>query len=168
MKWDTSCIDWERRIVERESLITCPVLYPREAEAAMRIFCGLHLVDVAKSPTVGSVSLPWILDFASVIFGSYDATSGQRLINNYFLLVSKKNGKALALDTKVATIDGFKNVSEVSVGDYVLGDDGVPTKVIDKSPIFINHACYKVTFSTDESVVCDAGHLWVTESHKES
>lgn len=93
-QWNTSCVDWEHRIVNGESLVTCPILYPREAEAAMKVFSALHLVDVAGSPTIGEVSRPWILDFASVIFGSYDAENGQRLINNYFLLVSKKNGKS--------------------------------------------------------------------------
>lgn len=94
MDWSTSCIDWERRIVAGESLVTCPVLYPHVAEQAMRIFSSLHIVDIPGSPTIGMVSRDWIMDFVRVIFGAYNQETGERLINKFFLLVSKKNGKS--------------------------------------------------------------------------
>lgn len=94
MEWSTSCLDWERRILARESLIAIPPLFPDEAEASLAYLRELRLKDVAGGPTMGEVCRPWILDFAAAIFGAYDAEKGRRLINEFFLLISKKNGKS--------------------------------------------------------------------------
>lgn len=93
-EWTTSCPDWRQRIVEGKSLIPFDPLFPAEAEAAMRIFRDLHIVDVAGSPRVGDVSRPWVMDFASSIFGAYEHETGRRLIREFFLLISKKNSKS--------------------------------------------------------------------------
>lgn len=75
-------------------------------------------------------------------------------------------GHALALDTEVPTPEGFKTVSEIAVGDYVYAPDGTPTKVIDKSPVYRDHACYKVTTSDGASVVVDENHKWTIQGYK--
>jgi phage terminase large subunit-like protein len=92
--WSTACPDWERRIVDGESLIPFSPLFPSEAEAGLEIFKELTAVDVAGSPKLGEISRQWILDFVSAIFGSYDPESGRRLIREFLLLISKKNGKS--------------------------------------------------------------------------
>ena len=94
MEWSTRCLDWERRIVAGESLIPCPPLFPEEAESALEVFNELRLVDVMGRPTLGEAGRPWLIDFVSSIFGSYDSESGRRLISEYFFLVSKKNSKS--------------------------------------------------------------------------
>lgn len=93
-EWKTSCLDWEDKIVKRQSLLPCEPLFPDEAEAALEVMKALRLVDVANSPTIGEVSADWIIDFARVFFGSYDNDTGNRLIKDFFLLVSKKNAKS--------------------------------------------------------------------------
>ena len=95
MKWSTACPDWERRIVARESLIPCDPLFPGEAAEALDIFQALRMVDAAGSPTMGEVSRPWVTRFVESIFGAYDPEEGRRLITEFFLLVSKKNGKSI-------------------------------------------------------------------------
>ncbi len=98
--WSTACLDWERRIVARESLIPFSPLFPDEAAAAMSVFTSLRLVDVEGKPTIGEVSPAWILDFAAAIFGAYDRHKvmdplvARSLIREFFLLVSKKNTKS--------------------------------------------------------------------------
>lgn len=94
MNWSTSCRDWESRVINRESLITFPPLFPGEADAALSVFRELRLVDVLGRPTLGEVGRPWLFDFVSAIFGSYDPESGRRLIQEFFLLISKKNSKS--------------------------------------------------------------------------
>jgi phage terminase large subunit-like protein len=89
----TACPDWAAKIVAGESIIPAP-LFPEEAAAAMAVFESLRIVDAAGSPTIGEAAPAWMLDFARAVFGAYDAESGRRLIRDFFLLISKKNGKS--------------------------------------------------------------------------
>ena len=93
MEWDTSCKDWEKRVVAGESLIPPPI-FPKEATKSLAEFKDLRLVDVLNRPTIGEIGRQWVFDFVSSIFGSYDVDSGRRLISEYFLLISKKNSKS--------------------------------------------------------------------------
>lgn len=92
--WSTACLDWERRIVERESLVPFQPLFPEQAEGAMAVFRDLRITDMAGRPTIGEACRPWVFDLPRALFGSYDAEAGRRLIREYMLLVSKKNWKS--------------------------------------------------------------------------
>lgn len=94
MEYTTACPDWERRIVARESLIALPPLFPEVAAEAWDMIGGFQLVDVAGQPLVRDASLPWSRDFVQTIFGAEDPETGRRLINEYFLMISKKNAKS--------------------------------------------------------------------------
>ena len=92
--WDTSCADWEDRIVEGRSLMPCKPLFPRVAEIALNIFKELILVDVIGSPKIGDVTRNWVYEFVEAIFGAYNPVEKKRLIKEFFLLISKKNTKS--------------------------------------------------------------------------
>lgn len=93
-EWTTACHDWEARIVAGLPLTPCPPLYPDQAEAALAIFKELRMVDAPGSPRMGDVVREWVLDFVAAIFGAYNAETGRRLIKEFMLLISKKNGKS--------------------------------------------------------------------------
>jgi len=101
--WSTACPDWETRIVENRSLIPFDPLFPAEAAAAMDIFKGLKLIDLPGHPTIGDVCRPWLFNFAEALFGAYDASTGRRLIQYFFLLVGKKNTKSTGAAGIMAT-----------------------------------------------------------------
>ena len=93
-KWETSCPDWEQRIVKGQTLIPFAPLFLENANEALETFDALRMVDAANSPTFGEICRDWIRDFVAQIFGSYDDQTGIRHITEYFMLISKKNGKS--------------------------------------------------------------------------
>lgn len=94
MEWSTACPDWERRIVARESLIPCGPLFPEVAADAWDRCSNFRLTDVAGQPLLGEAALPWLREFVMAVFGAEDPETGRRHINEFLLMVSKKNAKS--------------------------------------------------------------------------
>lgn len=92
-QWSTACTDWEARLVDGESIIPPPI-FPDQAAQALSIFRELRVSDLPGKPTFGECSEEWVFDFVKVIFGGYDAETGNQLIREYGLLISKKNTKS--------------------------------------------------------------------------
>lgn len=94
MDWTTACPDWEKRIVARQSLIPFDPLFPSEAEEALEVFGALRMVDATGSPLMCETVRDWVNQFVAAIFGAYDPDEGRRLVSEFMLLISKKNGKS--------------------------------------------------------------------------
>lgn len=93
----TACPDWETRIVKAQTLIPFEPLFHDAAIEALETFGALKIVDqgdAANAPCFEDVCRPWIKEFVAQIFGSYENDTGKRHITEYFLLISKKNGKS--------------------------------------------------------------------------
>jgi replicative DNA helicase len=69
-------------------------------------------------------------------------------------------GKALALETPVATPAGWTTMGELRVGDHVFDEKGQPCAVDYVSPVLLGHRCYLVCFDDGSEIVADAGHRW--------
>ena len=73
-------------------------------------------------------------------------------------------GKALSLDTPLATPTGWTTMGDVAVGDWLLGADGKPTCVVAATEVMVGRPCYEVEFSDGTVIVADADHQWLTET----
>ena len=94
VEWSTACPSWESRIVNRQGLITFPPLFQSEAEYALVVFKSLRVADLPGKPTFGECCEPWVFDFVAAIFGANDPETGNQLISEFMLLISKKNAKS--------------------------------------------------------------------------
>lgn len=92
--WTTALPDWGSRVVNRESLIPFTPLFPAEAEYALSVFNALRVPDLPGQPTFGEVTAPWVLEFVAAIFGANDPETGNQLITEFFLCISKKATKS--------------------------------------------------------------------------
>lgn len=93
MQRSTACLDWADRLKNGKSIIPPPI-YRDQANQALEIFKQLRVVDLPGKPTFGECSEDWVFDFVAAIFGAYDAETGNQLIREFFLLISKKNTKS--------------------------------------------------------------------------
>ncbi len=77
-------------------------------------------------------------------------------------LAGRLEGKALAVDTPIPTPQGWQTMGELRIGSEVFGADGRPYRVVAATEAMVGHACYEVLFSDGQSIIADAGHLWLT------
>lgn len=87
-------------------------------------------------------------------------------INLVSIVGQAGTGKAQPLTSPILTPKGWTTMGEISPGDYVIGGDGKPTKVLGvypqgKKPV------YRVTFSDGTSTECCDEHLWFTQTQLE-
>jgi DNA primase len=69
------------------------------------------------------------------------------------------HGKALTLDSKIKTNDGWVLMKDIKIGDKVASVDGASSIVTGIYPQGIEET-YRVTFSDGRSVDCSGNHLW--------
>ena len=68
-------------------------------------------------------------------------------------------GKAQPLDAKIKTIDGWKLMQDIVLGDVLASVDGAPSHVTGVFPQGVKQI-YKVTLSDGRQTECCAEHLW--------
>lgn len=73
-------------------------------------------------------------------------------------------GKALSLDTPVLTPAGFVPMRDVKEGSSVLGQNGLPTKVLGVYPQGLQ-PIYRLTFSDGAQTHSTADHLWTVRNY---
>lgn len=68
-------------------------------------------------------------------------------------------GKIQPFDSQIVTPNGYQNMGDIKVGNYVMGRNGKPTKVIGVYP-HKDWEFYKVIFSDGTETECGMEHLW--------
>lgn len=82
------------------------------------------------------------------------------------LTAANQVSKPLCVKTEIPTPNGFKLLGELCVGDYVFGQDGKPTRIID-IPYIGEESGYEVVFNDGSSVACGITHDWICKGYKE-
>lgn len=92
---------------------------------------------------------------------AWDAALGGGFVKNnlHILAAPPGAGKAISCNTLIGTPNGWKKAGEIKVGDYLIGRDGNPTKVLAVYPqgVISN---YKVVFNDGVETNCCENHLW--------
>jgi len=80
----------------------------------------------------------------------------------WLVLAGRGFGKALALDTPIATPSGWSTMGALRDGDLVFDESGRPTIVLKAHAVLHDRRCYRVRFDDGAEIVADAEHLWMT------
>ena len=73
-------------------------------------------------------------------------------------------GKAVSLNSQLPTPSGWTTMGEVQTGDWLLGADGKPTRVVAATDVMEGRPCYEVEFDDGTVIVADAQHQWRTDT----
>lgn len=69
------------------------------------------------------------------------------------------SGKDLHQDTLIPTINGFKKIGDIEIGDTIFNEEGKPVEVTNKYKPEKDKK-YKISFSNGEEVLAGEGHVW--------
>lgn len=75
-------------------------------------------------------------------------------------LWAREHYKAVDVDEPVPTPSGWTTHGALSAGDWVYGSDGSQTRVVDKTEVFTEADCYRVSFDDGYNAVVSGDHLW--------
>ena len=112
--------------------------------------------DLARKITPGTRQTPALDLIDAELVRLADTPDGRLIIS-----LPPQEGKALALDTPIATPDGWKMMGDLRVGDRVFGGDGKPCTVTWVSPVWKDRPCYRVVTGDGDAIIADAAHEWV-------
>lgn len=113
-------------------------------------------IDIANNPEIGMPIQGNILN---------TITRGARLKKFYLRSAPTGVGKLIPNYTLIPTPSGFKQVGEILPGDYVFGQDGKPTKVLQIYPQEEDEIIWEVTFVDGRKAECCGEHLWEYRYH---
>lgn len=94
-----------------------------------------------------------------------DMLNGLHKSNLVILAARPAQGKALDLNTKILTNNGWVKNKDIKIGDKIIGDDGKETSVVGVFPQGVTKN-YKITFMDGREQVCCEKHLWKVDSCK--
>ena len=137
----------------------------RKFRPADNLCAFIERLQHVKGPLAGDpIELePWQMFILTTVFGWIKADGNRRFRRSY-VEVPRGNGKALAVDTLIPTTKGFKPMADINVGDQVFDEKGQPCNVTAVTDILMDRPCYRITFSTGETLIADESHEWFTSA----
>lgn len=85
----------------------------------------------------------------------------------WLILSGRAWGKALAVDTPIPTLSGWKAMGDLATGDVLFDETGKQTTVTHAFDVMHGRPCYRVKFSDGSEIVADEDHEWYTETKLE-
>lgn len=73
--------------------------------------------------------------------------------------------KALDVTTPVLTPEGWREIGDIQVGEYVYAVDGSPTRIVGASDTFTGRRCYEVELLDGRTLIADDQHRWLVENY---
>ncbi|WP_020390890.1 LAGLIDADG family homing endonuclease [Kribbella catacumbae] len=140
---------------------------PQEWRGTTVQVCGMWPFAAGTgSPMVGVPIGRNILSGATMCCDPISWFMRAKLISNpsMFVLGKPGLGKALDVETLIPTPDGLRRMADLQPGDFVFDANGLPTAIVAVSEVMTDRECWELTFSSGETIVADAEHLWVTET----
>lgn len=112
----------------------------------------------------------WAKDVLGVHMWSKQREISDSVVNHKRTVVASCHGtgKALCVDTPIPTPQGFVAMGDISPGDFVLGSDGRPVKVIATTGVHTADR-YEVTFESEAGrsrIIASADHIWPVMSSR--
>lgn len=80
---------------------------------------------------------------------------------------SAGGGKMLAFDTPIPTPAGWKLNGDLRDGDWVLGANGVPVRIVKAHAVSYPETAYRLTFDDGSEIEAGGEHKWVTFDARE-
>jgi phage terminase large subunit GpA-like protein len=112
-------------------------------------------------PRTGSAAPgPWRTARTPYLKAIMDDLSPQTRVREVVFCKGSQIGAPLALDTPVLTVQGWKTIGAVEVGDRVYDENGKPRFVTGLSDVFTGRDCFAVSFSDGTVIVSDGEHRW--------
>lgn len=101
------------------------------------------------------IAYPWVLEVERRLMEAVMDPEERFIILN----VPPQNGKALDVDTPIATPNGWKRIGDIIDGDLVYTHDGTLCSVTKAHAPYATEI-WRVTFDDKSTIDCDEGHLW--------
>ena len=109
--------------------------------------------------------LPWQKSIVRDVYGTVNE-SGYRTIKYVYIEVPKKNGKALAINTRIPTPEGWMELGDLQIGDQVFDELGQACNIVAATEAMKGRPCYQIQFTNGQTIVADADHQWLTTTRR--
>jgi len=110
------------------------------------------------------VCLPYQSFIVGSLFGWMSRETEQRRFRYAYVELSRKNGKALDIETPIPVPGGWTSMGSLKVNDNVFDENGEPTRVVACTEVMHDRKCYRVGFADGTSIVADGEHEWITQN----
>ena len=133
-------------------------------EAAERACKYIQRFPHIKGPLCGTplTMEPWQLFIMVNAFGfkwAEGENKGFRRFKKIFILVARKQGKALDIETEIPTPTGFVKMKDLKVGDRVFNENGEEVFIECKTDV-MELPSYKLTLRNGQEIVSCENHEW--------